>query len=1170
MKKLYVLSLLILSLTSCIKKGDESLSGTKIEDITINLLKISPASTVVSPSDTAQFSAVGGNPPYTFSIDSGSGSITNEGLFTAPIATGSTTVQVTDISGNSAYALVLIGNSLQISPASKTIGTSQVQTFEAIGGIAPFTYTKVSGVGSIDSSTGVYTAPAFAGSATIEVRDINNNTSFATVTIVDALTVTPSGATVEDLATLSLSVAGGTAPYTYSIYAGNGSIDAGGLYTAPATETNDIIRVTDTDGTIVEVPISVKFGPQAQATQTNLPPEYTSTISSSSGTAPFSYALFSGTGSIDSSTGVFTAPTQADTTVIRVTDANGFFDDITLTTFNPKKIATNENFACYTQVNSDNTTASAKCWGRNVWGGIDAGSAYYGDDPGEDLSVSKLGSPTPNGLWMGYYYHTCVSFTNNKIKCYGHGAYGKLGFGNQSYYGHAPGTMGDSLNYINIDADVNTSVPIQNRASLGSQHTCVLTSSGSAKCFGLGSYGRLGYGDTAYKCTAASNCGSNFGELELSGGKSITKMTTGHEFTCALIAPDNKVKCWGRSNYGQTGYNTTATQQVKPKDQSFVDLGTHTVKDIASGLYHTCAILDDDSVKCWGRGTRGQLGQGSNQHRGDGAGEMGASLAYTDLGSVSYPTKIYAGAEVSCAIFNNGGLKCWGLNNYGQLGLGNTAYRGDHAGEMGDNLPFVDLGTGRTAVSVSIGERNTCAILDNSSVKCWGGNAYGQLGQGSTDRLGNNAGEMGDNLPAINLGAGISATVSANARYGSCFLTSDNKIKCAGYSESGNFGQASEGFGDEASESIAAASAIDLGTGFEPADVAIGRYTACFTSISGQVKCIGNSGRGVTGQGNQTNLGIRVDQMGNNLTALDLGTGLTATKLSLGYEYHACAVLNNNNVKCWGEGSWGGTGYDSAADRGDGANEMGDNLPLVNVGDTVKKISTGRGSTCAILSDDSVKCWGLNNYGQLGRNNNTYMGDHAGEMAALTSIDLGAGRTAKDIASGYEFSCAALDNNTVKCWGRGSYGALGRENQTHYGNNAGEMGDSLLAADLGNLGTGVTIKKVVAGFYHACALFSDGNAKCWGRGTEGQLGNGIGTHYGDAAGEMGDNLPYIILGADEKILDIAAGGYSTCILNMQNEMKCFGNNPYGQLGQGHHYRIGNDPLSMGDNLPAID
>ena len=102
-------------------------------------------------------------------------------------------------------------------------------------------------------------------------------------------------------------------------------------------------------------------------------------------------------------------------------------------------------------------------------------------------------------------------------------------------------------------------------------------------------------------------------------------------------------------------------------------------------------------------------------------------------------------------MLDNSSIKCWGYNASGQLGLGDANNRGVGSNEMGDNLPSIDLGSGKTARAISAGDSHTCAVLDNASLKCWGKNDSGQLGLGNTSTLGDASGEMGDNLPAIGL-----------------------------------------------------------------------------------------------------------------------------------------------------------------------------------------------------------------------------------------------------------------------------------------------------------------------------------------------------------------------------------------------------------------------------------
>ena len=304
------------------------------------------------------------------------------------------------------------------------------------------------------------------------------------------------------------------------------------------------------------------------------------------------------------------------------------------------------------------------------------------------------------------------------------------------------------------------------------------------------------------------------------------------------------------------------------------------MKQVASGRHHVCAILNDDSVKCWGRNDLGQLGNG-----------------VVDLGTGKKAKQISAsgGGDHTCAILNDDTVKCWGRNSYGQVNTGNLG----------------------TAKRISAGVDHTCAILDDDTVKCWGYGGDGRLGYENSD----------------NLNGPPSSTV-------------------------------------------------------------------------------------------------------------DLGTGKKAKEI-FAANTHTCAILNDDTVKCWGDGNLGKLGYGDERDRGDGANEMGDNLPVVNLGTgkTAKQMALGNIHTCAILNDDTVKCWGHGDYGELGlgggNDNNQY-------SPPSQTVNLGTGKTAKVISAGARHTCAILNDNTVKCWGYNQDRMLGYDIDT-----VRFMGDNLPAVDLG-------------------------------------------------------------------------------------------------------------------------
>jgi len=141
--------------------------------------------------------------------------------------------------------------------------------------------------------------------------------------------------------------------------------------------------------------------------------------------------------------------------------------------------------------------------------------------------------------------------------------------------------------------------------------------------------------------------------------------------------------------------------------------------------------------------------------RGASPGQMGDNLPATDLGTGRKAVALASGYGTSCALLDDRALKCWGWNYDGQLGLGDTVNRGMKPGQMGDDLPAVDLGTGRRAAAVilgtaaSAGDEHACAVLDDGSAKCWG--VGGPLGLGDRQGHGAQPGQMGDDLPTVKL-----------------------------------------------------------------------------------------------------------------------------------------------------------------------------------------------------------------------------------------------------------------------------------------------------------------------------------------------------------------------------------------------------------------------------------
>jgi hypothetical protein len=311
---------------------------------------------------------------------------------------------------------------------------------------------------------------------------------------------------------------------------------------------------------------------------------------------------------------------------------------------------------------------------------------------------------------------------------------------------------------------------------------------------------------------------------------------------------------------------------------------------------------------------------------------MGDALATIDLGTGRTAAAISAGSAHTCAVLDNATVKCWGLNTDGQLGLGDTDDRGDDAGEMGDALAIINLGTGRTAVAISAGSTHTCAVLDNATAKCWGAGANGRLGYGDQSSLGDDAGEMGIALAAVSLGTGRTVKALSSGDAHTCAILDNNSVKCWGAGTDGRLGYGTQtSLGDSSGEMGDALSAVSLGTGRTANSISLGSGHTCVILDNSEVKCWGYGTSGRLGYGATTSLGDASGEMGDALAVVDLGTSRTAKAIKAG-DAHTCAVLDNFTVKCWGSGSNGRLGTGATLSLGDEANEMGNALNAISLG----------------------------------------------------------------------------------------------------------------------------------------------------------------------------------------------------------------------------------------------
>jgi alpha-tubulin suppressor-like RCC1 family protein len=596
-------------------------------------------------------------------------------------------------------------------------------------------------------------------------------------------------------------------------------------------------------------------------------------------------------------------------------------------------------------------------------------------------------------------------------------------------------------------------------------HTCAVAS-GTVHCWGDNTNGKLGNGTTTQSATAVST-----------GVTNALDVAAGLEHSCAVNS-SGRVFCWGRNNYGQFGNGTTTNSNAP------VDVGITGATRIAAGMGHTCAIVNNGAVSCWGNGP---LGSATN-----------ASTTPVAVAGITTAQVIAAGLTNTCALLADGTVRCWGANAHGELGSGNTT----------SSATPVQVQNVAGATAIAIGGSHGCAVVANGGVACWGDNSLGQLGIGSfTGPLdcGATAGYTCSTkavpVPgitgAVDVGTGDSHT---------CAAFPDSRVFCWGWNGYGQLGNGRYGNGNtQFAREVSPVSATPIGVDAGGNTLT---HRACAMLPDGTVKCWGDNGGG---------------ELGGGTTGFNQPTPTTVQNLtnvvSIGVGGHMCATRADATGWCWGSNGLSQIGAGAAQPKQISPRQVAGLGPVV-------RMIAGRNSSCAISGDlqapYTMRCWGVNNNGQLGVPNST-MPNCPGlvTLKCTGTPQLVPGVAAVDIAGGSEHTCVALHNGTVRCFG-----------QTFFG----QVGPGLSGAVIPNLNDVVAI---AAGGGHSCALRATGAVVCWGRNRFGQLGDGTMTQRG---------TPQAVTGITNAVA-IAAGSEHSCALLRDGTVRCWGDNGLGTLAQ---------------------
>lgn len=613
--------------------------------------------------------------------------------------------------------------------------------------------------------------------------------------------------------------------------------------------------------------------------------------------------------------------------------------------------------------------------------------------------------------------------------------------------------------------------------------TCATTDQGALWCWGDNSFGQLGNGSTMFSSTPV--LASQMPAL-------VDDFAVSVAHTCVISNGD--VWCVGQNTSGQLG-NGTSTKSITPTRVSSLPFPA---VQISATWNLTCALLTDQSVWCWG-----MVPHGSN----------GGSYELTPIKvTLLNPARqVYVVAYRYCIVYVTGNVECVGINSNSEVSGAQSI---------------------TNALQIAQGYDFVCALTSVNAVKCWGANDMGQLGDGSTTPSSHPVNVTG-------LDSGVQSIYAS--WHSACALLTDKTLKCWGYKAAQDpavlwkpdfytvptpltmstysltsfspfcatdasgainclgYLRGEDNFSAVPTNTIGLQSGVvDLTIGEDPQSG--GGSIAC--ARTGQtVKCWGNNRHGQVGDGSGR------DQSAPTPIITDTTKGVYAG------DSHACAVLQDNSVQCWGSDF---TGIYPA---------ITSPLPIVVGGfnGIITKMALGSSHGCALYATGAVNCWGQGYYGQLG---NGLSGSGISSSVPITPIGLESGVV--DITSAQTYTCAVFSDHSVKCWGANYDGALG-------------LG-SVTSSPTPTLVSGITnAVQIASTFWHTCAALSNGEAKCWGYNEGGQLGDGSLTTK---------NTPVDVVGLSANVAQISAGRSHTCALLVNGGVQCWGTNGSGELGDG--------------------
>ena len=605
------------------------------------------------------------------------------------------------------------------------------------------------------------------------------------------------------------------------------------------------------------------------------------------------------------------------------------------------------------------STGQVNCWGANNNGQLGDGSTTTRRRP---VTVSDPAGTGPlggvNHLSVGLS-RTCVVVTGGEVRCWGSNLHGGLG----------DGTTTDRTRPVAV-SDVEGTGPLigATQVTAGSSHACALLESGEGRCWGSNQNGQLGDGTTTDSSRPVVISNPD-GTGPLTG---IVELSVLDYQSCALVE-SGSVYCWGSNITGALGDGTT-TDHIRPTPVQNVE-GTGSLTDVAqisAGLGHTCATLTNSEARCWGSAGNGGLGDGTTGVRRlrpvpvvDPAAALVPISAVAETG---------AGAAHTCARSDGGGVACWGSNGWGQLGtadVNSSSVPVTVSNRAGDG-PLADV------TDLAVGRVHNCVALSGGTAACWGNNGDHRLGDGTTtNRLRpvtvSNPEGTGPLTDVAQVSAGFSH---------SCAVLADTTARCWGTNSRGALG---DGTTTNRTLPVVVRDETGSGPLTGIAQIELGEERSCAVLTSGQVRCWGPTQPLPVVVSNPENTGpltnVTAVAVGYDHTCARLGTGQVACWTGTGSGPGLTVMVSNPS----GTGPLSGVtsiaadsgrtcvGFDDGAAACWGNMPIGDGtvasrvLPTIVAGlETVADVTVGEMHNCVTLTDGQARCWGRNDDGRVG------------------------------------------------------------------------------------------------------------------------------------------------------------------------------------------------------------